>query len=353
MIDLLNLQPQAAPKDARDYSMLIMGASKIGKTTFASDFFGKDETLFIATEDRHKVLTGAFVYRVSNWSEYKNTLRQLKNPKLKEKYKYIVVDTIDNLYTMCNRYVLGKFNEQFLGERQDLWGKDWSSEKTEWENGIKAISEMGYLPVFITHTAQQEETLPASAFLKKALKDVQTENTTIKKDGQKVEAIKFMKWKPVLKSKYMDVIENQVDNILFMTTTIDPDTNEEKRVIQTRETLQWKAGSTFTDIKEQIPLDSEEYRKEVEKCIANLGEENLNENYERKDYTLDFDKIMKETKEVGNKLYELGKLPDVQLIAEKYFGEGNSILDAKENQVEQLNNALKEMKELLDNAEGK
>lgn len=350
MIDLLNLQPQSAPKDARDYSMLIMGASKIGKTTFASEFFGKDETLFIATEDRHKVLTGAVVQRVSNWSEYKQVLSQLRNPKLKERFKYVVVDTIDNLYAMCNKFILGKFNEEFLGDRNDLWGKDWTSEKNEWESGVKAIADMGYLPVFITHTAQQEETLPASAFLQKALKDVQTEKTTIKQDGQKVEAIKFMKWKPVLKSKYMDAIENQVDNILFMTTTIDPETNEEKRVIQTRETLQWKAGSTFTDIDEQIPLDAEAYRKAVEKCINNLGEENTTENYQRKDLTLDFDTVMNEVKEIGNKIYELGKMQGLQEIADKHFGEGSSILDAKPNQVELLNNALQDMKVLL--AEG-
>ena len=42
---------------------------------------------------------------INSWSEFKQVLKQLKDPKVKERFETITIDTVDICYDYCTKYV--------------------------------------------------------------------------------------------------------------------------------------------------------------------------------------------------------------------------------------------------------
>ena len=344
MIDLLNLQPVKASTDLSSYTSFIYGIPKIGKTTFIHKLYG-DRVLFIATEKRHKVLVGANVQYVTSWIEYLTVLAQLRNPKIKERFDVVAIDTVENLYRMLESYILAKYNQTEFGQVD--WGKDWVDLKNDWSNNLQMIEKLGYTPVFVSHATQITTKIPVSGILQTQV----NENMTLKKDKKSGEQYyEFLKYVPDLKDKVMAPINKMVDNILFMTMTADEEGNE-CRVIHLRETLQWQAGSTFEGIDPVIPLDAEAYKQAVENAINKIDPSQLKDEKEsvglEEQQELDFEELMKEAKELGVKFHKAGRMEEVQRIVDEVFGAGNKLTEAKKTQVQPLYIAVQKMKEIL------
>lgn len=343
-IDLLNLEPVKASTDLASYTMFIYGIPKIGKTTFVHNLYG-DRVLFVATEKRHKVLVGANVQYISSWVEYLQVLSQLRNPKVKEKFDVVAIDTVENLYKMLEEYILAKYGQTEFGHIE--WGRDWTDLKNEWIKNIHMIERLGYTPVFIAHATQVTTKIPASGILKEQVNDTMT----LKKDKKTGEEYyEFIKYVPDLKDRVMAPINKMVDNILFMTITAD-ENGKEHRVIHLRETLQWQAGSTFEGIAPVIPLDAEAYKKAVEDAINKIDPAYLKDEKEslgiEQQEELDYDKLMKEAKELGVQFHQAGRMDEVNRIVAEVFGEGNKLTDATKEQVQPLFVAVQRMKEIL------
>lgn len=344
MIDLLHLEPVKASTDLSSYTSFIYGIPKIGKTTFVYNLY-KDRVLFIATEKRHKVLVGAKVQYVSSWAEYLQVLSQLRNPKVKELFDVIAIDTVENLYQMLEQYILAKYNKTEFGQVE--WGKDWVDLKNDWKNGLQMIERLGYSPCFISHATQVATKIPAAGILQEQVNDTMTLKSD-KKTGEQY--YEFVKYVPDLKDKVMAPINKMVDNILFMTVTTD-ESGQEHRVIHLRETLQWQAGSTFEGIDPVIPLDAEAYKKAVEDAIGKLDPSMLKSEKEsigiEEQEKLNFDELMQEAKEIAYKFHQAGRMEEVQRIVDEVFGAGNKLTDAKPTQVQPLFVAVQRMKESL------
>lgn len=92
-IDLLNLQPHKVSRDLSGYITYIYGEAKTGKTTFASQM---PSPLILAFEKGYNALGAVMAQDVSTWGEMKTVLRQLKDEKIKERFKSIIIDTINN-----------------------------------------------------------------------------------------------------------------------------------------------------------------------------------------------------------------------------------------------------------------
>jgi hypothetical protein len=343
-IDLLNIEPVKASTDLASYTSFIYGIPKIGKTTFVHKLYG-DRVLFVATEKRHKVLVGANVQYISSWVEYLQVLSQLRNPKVKEKFDVIAIDTVENLYKMLEEYILAKYGKTEFGKVE--WGKDWTDLKNEWQKNLQKIERLGYTPVFIAHATQVTTKIPASGILKEQVNDTMT----LKKDKKTGEEYyEFIKYVPDLKDRVMAPINKMVDNILFMTITAD-ENGKEHRVIHLRETLQWQAGSTFEGIAPVIPLDAEAYKKAVEDAINKIDKKYLKDEREslgiEQQEELDYDKLMQEAKELGVQFHKSGRMDEVNRIVAEVFGEGNKLTDATKEQVQPLFVAVQKMKEIL------
>lgn len=345
MINLLEIEPVKASTDLSSYTSFIYGVPKVGKTTFVHDLYG-EKVLFVATEKRHKVLVGAHVQYVSSWSDYVTILNQLRNPKLKERYDVICIDTVENLYEMLEKYILSQFGITEFGQAE--WGKDWRKLKQSWKDGLTQIEKMGYTPVFVSHATQNTVKIPIEDIHESEINEGTMELVKGKEGEQYYE---FLKYTPDLKDKIMAPINKMVDNILFMNISVDEKTMRERRIIHLRETLQWQAGSTFEGIKPTIKLSAEAYKKAVEDAIGLIDKKHLKDEKEStgmEENKLDFEALMKEAKQIGTKLHKANRMDEVQRIVDEIFGAGQKLTEAKPYQVEPLNIAVQQLRDLME-----
>ena len=111
-ISLLNLQPHQVSRDLRGYSVLFYGEPKSGKTTIATKF---PRHLLLAFEKGYSAIPGAMAQPIDKWSDARKVLKQLKDPKVKEMFETIIVDTADIAYDLCEKTT--EFKVMRLGKR--------------------------------------------------------------------------------------------------------------------------------------------------------------------------------------------------------------------------------------------
>lgn len=347
VIDILGIEPIKVSTNLSSYSTFIYGPAKIGKSTLVHELYG-DRVLHVMTEKRYKTLSGAHVVYVSKWSEFLEVMGQLRKPSVKELYDVVSIDTVDNLADYAEKYVAKKWSEDSIGERDDTWGKDWRDLKQTWKDGISMIEKNGYTAVFVSHSIQETTKVPVEDIAEGDAKSL-SEYSEVTEKG--VNYLEFLRYKPDLNDRYMNPINKMVDNILFLTNASDSAGNE-KRVIRTRESLQWIAGSTFEGIKPVIDLNAKDYEDAVSEAIQGYGKENLTEtrqaNFDVKTEELDFDALMEEAKAFATKFYKVDKLDLLNAEVESIFGVGNKLTEATPKQVELLAVAVSRFKEIAD-----
>lgn len=332
-INLLNIEPNKVSTDATSYSLFIYGPPKSGKTTFIHNLYGK-RVLFLATEDRHKALPGAMVQRITSWNDYLQALGQARNPKVKEMFDVIAIDTVENLYAMLEKFVAAKYSENTVGERDDLWGKDWSDLKNNWRDGLRMIENLGYTPCFVAHATQTIQKVPV---ISTNQDDAEKANAKLVKDKKTDEEFyEVEKWTPDLKDKVLAPVNRMVDNILFLNFAADENGNE-SRVIHLRETLQWQAGTTFPDIRPVIPATADEYQNAIQEALSKYNLEDTKE--ERANRVLDeqittevFNSKMDEAKKLAVEFHKANRMDEVNNIVSEVFGLDKKLTDAKINQ---------------------
>lgn len=137
-------------RDLSKYIFQLYGEPKAGKSTFASHF---KQAVFICTEPGTKFLTvygGDHVHK--NWDDIKDTARRLCTED--HEFETIVIDTADNAFEMCSKYVLKK---EGIQHESDLgYGKGWTAVKKEFKSVIDTLASRGFGLVFISHVKQLE-----------------------------------------------------------------------------------------------------------------------------------------------------------------------------------------------------
>jgi len=136
--------------DIHEYTFLIYGAPKSGKTTFCSNF---DKALFIATEPGHKFQE---IYKLDpqGWSDVREIAKQLLQQRDKKQFKTIVFDTADNAYKMAETYICKK---EGITHMSDLsFGKGYGLVKNEFMGVVSALTQAGYGIIFISHAETRD-----------------------------------------------------------------------------------------------------------------------------------------------------------------------------------------------------
>lgn len=343
---LKNIKPVQISTNVNDYSMLVYGPAKVGKTSFVHDLY-KDKVLFLATEDRHKALAGAHVQPVSSWSDYESILSALSDDDLKEQYDVIAIDTVENLYDMCEKSILKKYRVKNLSDV--AWGKAHGDLKNTWKTKINMISKLGYQPCFVAHSVQKTERVPVSQMLPTA---VDSKAMELKKgeDGEE-DFYEYNKFTPDLREKILSPLNKNVDNIVFINNGVDTN-GHEKRVLYLRGSLYFDAGNTFKNTVDHTELSAEAYRKALQKAIAEYpdylqAEESFSKDKEfmKEDGDWDFDTLKAKVSELAGKLNEQGRIEEVHTVTEDVFGTGISIQrDVTPDQAELLEVVLIKLK---------
>lgn len=171
------------PSDSlSDYSILLYGAKKIGKTSLAARF---PDAFFLSTEPGTKALR-VFSRPVRSWEEYAGYIKLLKGGK--HEFKTVVVDTIDILYELAFSHICKKKLINHPNEEND-YGATWKEITDTFKRGVMDLLNIPNIGViFISHDTEKEVEL---------------------RDGTKLDRVQ-----PTMSRQAMSVVEAVVDIIM-------------------------------------------------------------------------------------------------------------------------------------------
>jgi hypothetical protein len=217
---------------ASSAKVLLYGWPKIGKTTLAAGL-DPEHTLFLATEPGHGALS-IFKVDIGSWQDFRNVGALLSGDTHAKEFNTVVIDTVDELFRMCEEYVLADLGISHASDAG--YGKGWAAISNEWRLRISKFANLGFGTWFISHA-----------------KDVEIE--------QRVG--KLTKTVPTLPGRGWDFLEGFCDYILFATSEQTPD--GEQRILHTSAAEHYIAGGRRT-LPDPLPLDPKAVWTELEKA---------------------------------------------------------------------------------------
>lgn len=308
--DLMNLGKNEISKDLGSYLNFFYGRSKAGKTTLVSKL-GGDTNLIIATEKGYSALN-VFAIDLTSWSETNALLRELKKPEVKERFKTITIDTIDILYTLASEYVLKINGCRDLSDKP--FGKLYGEVDKIFNEFLLSIIRCGYGLYLIGHAKTQSKLL---------------------KQNEKENEIDYIQ--PSLARRGYQIVSAMVDNIFYCDIEVN-EIGEEIRVLRTRATSEFFAGSRFEHLPDTILMDADEINKQIARAIDLQGKTtDKKSELIAKEVIIDFDKVKEKlNKLVVEKFAPNDAMSVVNRVVENYLGTGNRVADATEQEADAL-----------------
>lgn len=304
---------------------------KTGKTTIASRF---DKALLLAFEIGYAALPGVKAAPINRWSEFKQILKQLKSDEAHEMYRTIVVDTADLAYDLCEKYICNLNEVSKIGDVP--YGGGYGQAKKEFDEALRAIPQMGYGLVMISHAQDK---------------------TFTDEDGKE-----YNKIVPTLANQPRLVVDRMVDILGYARPVEDAEGNI-KTLLFLRGTPRFEAGSRFKYTPEYIEFTYENLTAALNDAIDQQAAE-LNGEFitdKREDAhdasePLDFDALMSQFNEMVTALQkavgaDFGPkwAPVITEIVNKYLGKGKKVSDCSREQVEQLSLIVSDLEERIGN----
>ena len=341
--DLINIEPIKVSSDARSASLLILGESKVGKSTFINDLYG-DRVLFICTEYRHNFLAGAKTVNIESYADYLRLMKLIRDPKIQEQYDAVVVDTFTRLQEWTEAYTLSRLGIEDLGDLG--YGKGHSEFKKEMNRAVELIETSGLIPHFIVHTKTTVKQIPKDEISEDDVEDNMT-LTKDKKTGKQV--YEFNKEVADLKPAVFNSLNRVCDNILFFDVVMDKNGKEERRIWY-RDSLFHIAGSSLKNMPEYTELSAQAYLDAFAAAVKSEGKENITDKPKEKpddnSGQYDYEQLMSEIAELGKKLQADGKADERNKVIEDVLGKGNKVKDTKPEQAEVLAVLVDKLKEI-------
>jgi len=226
-------------------SILIHGMPKVGKTTWCA---GADNALFLATEPG---LNSIEVYQmpISAWEEMMEACALIADGK--HSFQTIVIDTVDNAYKMCSKYICDKHK---IDHESDLgYGRGYAFINNEFQRAINKLASLPYGLYMISHSQEKE---------------IETRTG------------KYTRIIPTLPEKIGKIIVGMVDMILYCTIEVFKDTDgqqKNKRVMKTKPNLYYEAGDRTGRLPEEIDLDYKAFLKEFKGSAVSGKDESKQE----------------------------------------------------------------------------
>lgn len=310
-IDLLNIQPHKVSRDLSGYLTFIYGPAKVGKTTFGAHMPGH---LILAFEKGYNALPGAMIQDVTTWGVFKQVVRELKKPQVKEKYQSLIIDTVDFAADACQKYICNQLGIDSIGDGG--WTNNgWTKYKKEFEGTFRELTQLGYAIVFISHDKEK----------------------TIKpQNGQEYQQIGSS-----LQSSALSIVENMCDIIGYAHTTGDPNTERCVLTIRSNDNS-IRCGCRFKYMATEIPFTYEALEKALNEAIDKEAEETsgayiTNERQAAIDEPqFDHHALMEEFNNLVQTLMleNQSNAAKIVVIVDKYLGKGKKVSDTTPAQAE-------------------
>lgn len=319
-IDLMALEPQKISKNLRGKFILAYGKPGVGKTSLAAKF---ENVLIAGFEMGSNALNNVYVQPAKTWSDWKSMVSQLTRKKeLMEKFHSIAIDTVDEAWNLCVKYICSQNSVENLGDIP--WGQGYDMAKKEFSGTFRDLAYSGYGLIFISHSAE------------KTFKNEKGEEYT--------EIV------PALPARPFDIVNKMVDLIAYI-REVNVGTAEEpvrKRFMFFRDELgdRYLAKSRYRYIVPRVELD---YNKlvdaiydAIDKEVAATGGEATNE---ENPYTQrSFDELMEDAKELWTELISKGKVDMATQILHTKFGKPIKFSEILPDQKDKLEEVLIEIR---------
>lgn len=325
-INLLEVKPHVVSKDLSGYITFIYGPAKTGKTTFGTKMPGH---LILAFERGYNCLPGAMAQDIQTWGDMKQVLRELKKPQVREMFQSIIIDTVDIAADLCQKYMCNQLGIENIGDGG--WATNgWAKYKKEFEDTFRALTQLGYAVVFISHDKEK----------------------TIKPQyGNEYQQIGSS-----MQSSAYSIIENMADIIGYA----HPKVNSEgqSKVVLTLRSFDnsVRCGGRFKYIAPEIDFSYDALTKALNEAIDKEAAE-TNGMYvteekmqapEIREY--DYDALMNEFQDLAGKILQkdANNGAKISQIIERYLGKGKRIVETSRDQAEFIYLIVSDMKlELL------
>lgn len=323
-IDIFNIQENVISRDLKGRFLCIYGPEKVGKSTFGAKL---PRPLFCNFEIGTNYLPVKPV-NIDKWSTFKLVLRQLEDPRAKEIYDTVVIDTVSEAYSSCEKFVCAQNSVQKIGDIP--WGGGYSACKTEFESALRKITMLGFGLCCICHSEKKNVPGP--------------NDTTIET------------YQPAMPPRAADVVNRMVDIIAYIDQRFDDEGQSIRRFI-TRRTPNVMAGSRLPYLDPVIPFSYDDLIAAIGRAI-DAQEKNdgakVVDSVERKAMErLDYNSIRNEASDLWNKLVNKDpEHPDEEMArrilkrVEMTFGHQMKLSEITEDQVDLYQLVLLDMRDL-------
>lgn len=341
-INLLDIAPHQVSRDLRGYSVFFYGEPKSGKTTIATKF---PRHLLLAFEKGYNAIPGAMAQPINGWAEFKKVLKQLLDPKVKEKFETIIIDTSDIAYDLCEKYICanakrsdGGFGVDSIGDIP--FGKGYTMVAKEFDESLRSIVQMGYGLVLISHAVDKTFT-----------------DETGKEFNQIV---------PTLGSKPRNIVSRMCDIIGYSRSIQNEDGTTTTKLFM-RGTPRYIAGSRFKYTPDYIDFTYNDLVKAIGDAIDKQMDEDGSEFftdertnvYAEVTQALNFDELVATFNNLVNSIIENNDekefqnywQPRIVQITDKYLGKGQKVNQCSREQTEALDLIVTDLKELIQTKE--
>jgi hypothetical protein len=322
-IDILKLEPTTISRDLKGKYVLVYGAPKVGKTSFAARF---KKNLLCAFEMGYNAIDGIYAQPIQKWSDFKLLLRQLEQPAAKEKFDTVTIDTVSIAYDLCEQYVCAQNSVQKINEIP--WGQGYTQVKAEFEASLRKITMLGYGLILIAHQEIRKETV----------------------DGNDVEY-----YSPALNKRCYEICNRLVDVIGYIAVEWDAEGNSE-RYLYTRQTPRVLAGSRYKYLAPKIKFGYQELVDAIGQAIDMSAEKDgatvVDKQAEISEEKLDYNALRAEAQELWTKMVGVGDNANEEMAkrimkrVEMIFGHPMKISEITEDQVDLLQLVVIDMRDL-------
>ena len=330
-IDIFSIQPHQVSRDLRGYSVFLYGGWKTGKTTIAAKF---PKALLLAFEKGYAAIPGVMALPLESWSDFKRTLRQLKDPRAQEMYETVIIDTADIAYDLCTKYICANNNADTVSDIP--YGKGYGMIEKEFDEALRSIVQMNYGLVIISHDTDKIFT-----------------------DESKQQ---FNKIVPTLDKRANNICARMCDIIGYSRAVEDSNGNLVTKLFM-RGTPRYEAGSRFKYTPDVIDFTYQNLvnaiADAIDKQMAEDGADlftDKRENIHSSNAVLDFDTLMNQFNELIEGIIQKASdeemasywSPRIQQITDRYLGKGNKVGNMSREQTEALSLIVDDLKELAE-----
>ena len=296
-IDLLNLEPTKISRDLKGKYILAYGLPKIGKTSLVASF---PKSLIFSFEPGTNGLNNIYKVNITSWKDFKLAVKQLANDKVKEKFDFVSIDTVDIAYELCEQYICSTNGVQSIGDIP--YGAGWAKLKKEFSKIFRDIAIAGYGIIFISHA--QEKTL---------------------KDAANKEYTRIV---PACPSVGANIVNKLVDFIIYIGIEYDgPEDMIGTRYMYFKGNKYVQAGSRFKYIPDKAKFGYQELvdavNDAIDKQVGSEGTVEKGDNFYQSEVR-PFDEVMAEAKDIWIKILEKNDsdttVGEMNHIIEKNFG---------------------------------